>query len=100
MGGGGLGRGQDPVQIWLRVTKRDIAGNRLVKHVVLLQNHSDIPAHVAVVQRLQIDVIEKDCALGRLEQAGYELDQSFLAAPAATYQRESSPVREFTLYVL
>src|SRR4051794_15590168 len=100
MGGGGLGRGQDSVQIWFRITERDIAGNRLVKHVVLLQNHSDIPAHVAVVQRLQIDVIEKDCALGRLEQAGYELDQSCLAAPAATDQREHSTGREFKRDVL
>ena len=63
-----LRRGQDAIEIGLGVAEGDVARDRFVEDVVLLQDHSDVSADVAIVERLQIDVIEEDRAFSRLEQ--------------------------------
>ena len=60
----------------------------LVEHVIFLQDHADVPPHVAVVERLEVDVIEEDCALGWFEQPGDQLDQRRLPAAAPADDRD------------
>ena len=50
-------------KIGLGIAEGDVARDRFVKHVVLLQDHPDVPAHVAVVERLQIDADRRGSSL-------------------------------------
>ena len=79
-----LRRRQHAVKIRLGITEGDVARDRLVEYVVFLQNHADVPPHIAVVQSFQVNMIEEDRAFGRLEQSGDEFNQRCLAAAAAT----------------
>ena len=70
VGGRCLRRRQHTVEIRLGITKGNVACDRLIKHMIFLKDHSDVPAHIAVIQCFQIDIIEQDRAFSRLEQSG------------------------------
>ena len=57
---GCLRRGKNTIQIRLWVAKGDIARDRLIEHMVFLQNHADMPPHIAIIQCSEIDVIKED----------------------------------------
>src|SRR5215475_646574 len=43
--------------------------------MILLQNNANLAPHIAVIQRLKVEVIKIDRAFGRLEQTGNQLYQ-------------------------
>ena len=75
MRGSGLGSCEDTIEIRFDVTEGDIVRNRVVKEMVLLQNHSDMSSDIAVVQRSKINVVEGDRSFGWLQQTGEEFNQ-------------------------
>ena len=79
VGVGHLGRPHHRVHVGLLLAEGDVAGDGVVEEVVLLQHEADLPAEVAVVERLEVDAVVEDGALGRLEQPGQALDQRGLA---------------------
>ena len=79
---------QNTVQVGLGVTERDIARDGVIKNMVLLQDHPNMPAHVAIIEILKIDIIEQDRAFGGLEQARDQFDEGCFTATAATHQRD------------
>ena len=91
---GGLRGGEDAIEIGLGIAEGDVARDRFVEDVVLLQDHPDVPPHVAVVERFQIGVVEQNRAFGRFEQTGDELDQaSFSRSRFGRRRRPFVPAR-------
>src|SRR5204862_2635198 len=83
--------GKHPIEIWLRIAKRNIARDRVVKHMILLKHGSDVPAHVAIIQGLQIDIVKKDRTFGRLEQRSNQFDESRFPAATAAHESHHPP---------
>jgi hypothetical protein len=42
---------QDAIQIRFQIAEGNVARDRVVKHVVLLKHHSDVPADIPIIQR-------------------------------------------------
>ena len=83
---GSLRGGEDAVEIGLGVAEGNVARDRFVEDVILLQDHPDVPPNVAVVERLQIGVVEQNCSFRRFEQTGDELDQGCFSATAPAHE--------------
>ena len=64
------------------------ARDRVVEEVALLQHEADLPPERPVVERAQLEAVEPDRPLGRLHQAGEQLDQRRLARAAAPDDRD------------
>ena len=47
-----VGSGRVAIEVGLGITEGNVAGDRFVKDVVLLQDHPDVPPDVAIVERL------------------------------------------------
>src|SRR5262245_64888954 len=82
------------VKIWLRIAERDVTRDRVVKHVVLLKHNSDVPAHIAIIQGLQIHVVEIDCPFGRLEQAADQFYERCFTGAAAADESNNTALHE------
>jgi hypothetical protein len=48
----GLGGGKHTIQVRFRIAEGNIAGDRFIKHVVLLKYYADVPTHIAIIQCL------------------------------------------------
>ena len=66
---------------------------RVVEEMVLLQDEADLPAQIAIVERLEIDAVVENGALRRLEQPGQALDQRGLSRAAAADDGDHLPRR-------
>src|SRR5262249_24088223 len=89
-----LGRSQNAIDVRLWITKRNVACDRLIEHMIFLQHHSDVLPDVAIIQGFQINVIEEDGSFRRLKEAGNKLDERRLAATAPPYKRNHLPRRQ------
>jgi hypothetical protein len=72
------------VAFWLGVAERDVAEDRAIEQVVLLQDHPDVAAKLPVVEAPHVDAVEEHGSLGRLEQSREAFDQRGLPAAAAS----------------
>ena len=86
-----MGGGKYPIKFRLWIAKGNIAGDRLVKHVIILKNDSDVPPNVAVIEAFQIDIVEKYGAFRRLQKAGNQFDQRRFAAAAPAHECHHPP---------
>src|SRR5205823_14711258 len=94
MRGGGLSRSENTIQIRFRITERNVACDRLVKHVVFLKHHSDVTAHIPIIQILQIDVIEQDRAFRRFEETGDQFHERGLATATSPDECDHAASRQ------
>ena len=78
-------RPQYPVQVGRGLTKGDVAFDRVVEEVILLEHEADLLAQVAMIERAQVDAVVKDCALAGIKETRQTLRQRGLARSTASY---------------
>ncbi len=76
---GQVRRAQHALEIRFGIAEGNVAQNGVAEDMVLLQDQPDFAPHFAVVQGLEVHVIEKDGPVGGFDQAGEELDEGGLA---------------------
>ena len=73
----------DPVQVRLLVTEGDVARDRVVEEITVLEHVADLAPQVLVAERAHVGAVVADHARGRLEQPREAADERRLARPAA-----------------
>jgi hypothetical protein len=61
---GDLGTPKDAVEVRLGVAEGDVAGDAFTKNMIILENDSDLPAHITKVELLEVPPVEEDGACG------------------------------------
>src|SRR5207253_749188 len=84
----GLGSSGELARLRGFFAEGDVAGDRLVEEVVLLQHEADLPAERAIVERAHVVAVVGDRAFGRLEESGEQLDQRRLARATTADDRD------------
>ena len=74
---------EDAVEIRLGIAEGDVAQDRFVEHMIFLENKTDLPAQVAVVQGAHVHSVVEDRSRRWLEKTRQQLHQSGLAASAS-----------------
>ena len=79
---------EDPLGVGLALAEGDVLGDRGVEEIALLEHEADLAPQRPVVERVQLELVVDDRAVGRLHQPREQLDQRRLAGAAAADDRD------------